>query len=628
MKAAFPKRIAWSLLGVAALITTSYALIDGDGDGMSDVWEQQYGFVTSGSSPANQLPNADYDTDGWTNLEEAQAGTDPKSAIQPAGMVRPAAAQHPDFSSVFTVSWPSKIGKQYTLMVSPDLSSGSWVQVDDSMMGTGEAIEYGMELLNEDGTLPERMFWKVVIADVDGDGDTLTDYEEATLGYNPSHIDSDLDGLPDNTDPLPLDNAAVASPDSAGLLGTTLATNMIGRWDFESFNTDTTPPTGYLPWSFPDQTAGGRNAASFLGGAHINQEGMVSKATNHSGGFVAIPPSLLNNDTSYSISFWAALNKGSVENSSGQAQGLFTHHNYLPHITSGSPNWGMIEAKTYGIWVQKINGREILRAGGYSYRNHNAGTLITPVTAVSGIMLDRKLGTIDDGQWHHYVLIKNGANTTLYIDGDKHGPVSHLSDSIPANSYTGISLGRIYGQSPETVPMQAEEQVVAKGRFDRLRAWSDNLMAGEIADLYHEDIDHDGLWDITENRSSVWRDANSDELRTSDEVSYGVNPFLADPAGEDHDRDGIPSIEEQAITLVDIDGIKRRLDIFDADSDDDGLPDGYDRAYGAGAFVADTNLDSDADGDGLTLRQEISYGTDPNDNDTDNDLVKDGVEVN
>lgn len=629
MKAQFLKRGPLLILGAAIIVTTAHALIDADTDGMSDVWEQQHGFsITSGSLPAQQAPTADADGDGWTNLEESEAGTDPNSGTPPLGMLRPTVLKHPDFFTVFTISWPSLEGKQYTLYASPDLSSGSWIQVDEPVMGTGATIEYGTEAIDEDGYLPERLFWKVSVSDVDSDGDTLADYEELALNYNPHHADTDLDGFPDNTDPLPLSNAAIASPDSAGFFGTTLTTNMTGRWDFESYDTNLSPPTGYTSWSFPDQTAGARKAASFLGGTHVNQEGMVSKATNHAGGFVTIPPSLLNGDTSYSVSFWAALDQGSVEDSNGQAQGIFTHHNYLPHITSGSPNWGLVKAISYGIWVQKINGREILRAGGVTYTNHNNGTLISPpTTTVGGVMLDRDLGTIDDGQYHHYILIKSGSNTTLYIDGTKYGPVSHLSDAVPNNSYTGISLGRIYGPSPDSIPFQPGNQTVAKGRFDRLRTWSDNLTAIEIEALHHEDIDQDGLWDITENRSSLWRDANSDEIRTSAEVSYGVNPFLADPAGADHDRDGIPSVEEQTIFITLTDGRRRYLDIFDADSDDDGLPDGYDRDHGLGPLVPDTNLNSDVDGDTLTLAQELAYGTDPTKKDTDGDLKDDNIEV-
>ena len=200
MKTAFLKWWALPVIGATILVTPSYALIDADSDGMSDVWEQQHGFATSGSQPSNQLPAADYDGDGWTNLEESQAGTDPKSGLPPSGIVRPTVLRHPDFPTVFTVSWPSMLGKEYTLFVSPDLSSGSWVSVDDPVMGTGQIIEYAMEPLDEDGAPTERLFWKVVIGDVDSDIDGLNDHEEFLLGTDPHKTDSDDDGLTDGVE--------------------------------------------------------------------------------------------------------------------------------------------------------------------------------------------------------------------------------------------------------------------------------------------------------------------------------------------------------------------------------------------------------------------------------------------
>ena len=67
------------------------------------------------------------------------------------------------------------------------------------------------------------------------------------------------------------------------------------------------------------------------------------------------------------------------------------------------------------------------------------------------------------------------------------------------------------------------------------------------------------------------------------------------------------------------------------DLDYDGTADGAQIEAGnlLGAGVTHPiNLQSDADGDGLTLAQEGAYGTDPNDNDSDDDELLDGAEVN
>jgi len=613
------------LLPVAGLIFATgpaFAIQDTNTNGLSDVWERHYngGNLFTGANPSH-APTADPDSDGWDNAKEAIAGTDPFSTALPAGWVKSDIAKHPDAEGLFILKWPSVQGKVYKLAMSPDLVA--WTDFGELMPGTGQNISLAVDAIHEDGTIPDRLFWRVKIEDDDPDGDTLTTWEELALGYNPYSSDTDLDGIPDNTDTTPLSNNAVADPDGAGLVGTTLSTNMIGRWDFESYDTITSPPTGHTPWRFPDKTTGGRHATSFSVFTH--GLGMPSKATSHAGGFVTIPPSLLNNRTTWSVSFWAALDEGSVENSDGRPVGLFTHHYYLPHITNGSPNWGLVTAKVNGIWVQKIGGREILRAGTYSYTNHNGGTLISPpTTVVSGVMLDRDLGTIDDGKWHHYVMTRAGGKTTLYIDGQKAGEKSHTFETITANQYAGISLGRVYGPSPDSIVAQPGNQAVARGRFDRLRAWSDAVTTTEIAALHHEDIDRDGLWDITETKTRLWRDANSDATATPAEFDFVVSPFEWQPAEHDTDRDEASDLAEQIAGT----------DIAQADTDGDLIPDGWELKYPAILDPLDPSDGLlDPDGDGLTNREEWQYNTNPTNpnsdgGDPDNpDTVNDGDEV-
>lgn len=55
------------------IITENGANEDADGDGMSNMWENQYGLNPNNPSDAS----ADPDGDGYTNLQECQAGTNP-----------------------------------------------------------------------------------------------------------------------------------------------------------------------------------------------------------------------------------------------------------------------------------------------------------------------------------------------------------------------------------------------------------------------------------------------------------------------------------------------------------------------------------------------------------------------
>ena len=66
-----------SLLLIAALAmfgaAPANAIVDLDGDGMSDVWQQKFGAVGIN-------PNGDDDGDGQTNFAESVAGTNPFDA--------------------------------------------------------------------------------------------------------------------------------------------------------------------------------------------------------------------------------------------------------------------------------------------------------------------------------------------------------------------------------------------------------------------------------------------------------------------------------------------------------------------------------------------------------------------
>ncbi|MEX0569026.1 MAG: hypothetical protein Q6363_007720, partial [Candidatus Njordarchaeota archaeon] len=77
--------------------------------------------------------------------------------------------------------------------------------------------------------------------------------------------------------------------------------------------------------------------------------------------------------------------------------------------------------------------------------------------------------------------------------------------------------------------------------------------------------------------------------------------------------------------LTNLDEYSCGTDPKDVDSDDDGMPDGWEVQYGLDPLVDDSS--SDFDGDGLTNLDEYSCGTDPKDVDSDDDGWSDGDEV-
>ena len=193
------------LLILLSLTTATHALIDENNNGLSDLWEQTHNNGDLFSETYD--PQADPDQDGWTNAQEAAAGTDPGDPNPPDGFLSPDLLHTPAVMSVdengqpmiatfevLTVSWPTLIGKQYTLLFSPDLSATSWLQVPDSQfIGDGNIHEFHFDLSSGD-----RCFWRVSVTDFDTDEDGLSNAEEHTLGTNPSLADTDSDTIPDS----------------------------------------------------------------------------------------------------------------------------------------------------------------------------------------------------------------------------------------------------------------------------------------------------------------------------------------------------------------------------------------------------------------------------------------------
>jgi hypothetical protein len=203
------------------------AIIDTNSNGMSDLWERAYnGGELFPSDVFPYRPGDDPDGDGWTNEQEAAAGTDPFNAKSPEGCIRPEIVHIPESwadlnrdgivehtPEAITVTWPTIPGKQYTLLYSPNLTD--WLPVpDETFIGTDTTVTFGILMPEE-----EKLFWRVKIEDVDSDGDGLTDAEEHELGTDPHLADSDGDGLNDlqeyllGTDPWLMDTDGDGIPD-------------------------------------------------------------------------------------------------------------------------------------------------------------------------------------------------------------------------------------------------------------------------------------------------------------------------------------------------------------------------------------------------------------------------------
>jgi uncharacterized protein (DUF1800 family) len=162
----FMKRFCLICSAVVALGGQSaWAIVDLDGNGMSDVWEQY--FHAQGINP-----NADSDGDGRSNLAESIAGTNPfdgKSVTKLTGLSINA--------GVVTLSWSSVINQRFQVQSSADMAT--WQDLGTPFVGTGQ------EMTASFGLPANQRFFRVVTSNLDSDNDGVTDWEESIAGLNP-----------------------------------------------------------------------------------------------------------------------------------------------------------------------------------------------------------------------------------------------------------------------------------------------------------------------------------------------------------------------------------------------------------------------------------------------------------
>ncbi len=152
------------------------AIVDRNGDGLSDVWAALYRL------PAGATAAADSDGDGFTNAQEALAGTDPLD-----GASRFAAAPQFDAAGNLVLRWRGAWGKRYRVESSEDLVT--WTAEPELHVGRGEELSEIGRAAGSPAT-ETRRYWRVVVADADTDGDGMSNAEEIELGSDPTAADA------------------------------------------------------------------------------------------------------------------------------------------------------------------------------------------------------------------------------------------------------------------------------------------------------------------------------------------------------------------------------------------------------------------------------------------------------
>ncbi len=159
-------------------VASSAFAIDNDHDGMSDVWQQLYGIGT-------EQDGVDIDDDGEVNGREGQAGTDP---FDGASCSQLNGAR--DGTQV-SVSWSGVANMRYIVQTSSNLVT--WTTLGSETLSPGQA-ESASDTVPANGP---RYYRVKARANLDSDGDQLTDWEEFILGTTDTEWDSEFDGMPD-----------------------------------------------------------------------------------------------------------------------------------------------------------------------------------------------------------------------------------------------------------------------------------------------------------------------------------------------------------------------------------------------------------------------------------------------
>ncbi len=259
---------------------------------------------------------------------------------------------------------------------------------------------------------------------------------------------------------------------------------------------------------------------------------------------------------------------------------------------------------------------------------------------------------VDSGVYGKWGLVMTPSNeltkpvNPLYLDFETRDTGSDL-DAVPWVSFTnGVVIDIVWGyalanSSPSVVEVIFENvvgplsfQALALGDFhcevrDAGEAVLDSWDGSGYGPLGYVTFSGPGIrklvfWGAVGSREVLidnvtiffecLQDDDGDGIPNEWELNHGLDPEDPTDADDDAEPDGLTNLEEY----------QQDTDPNDDDTDDEGLTDGAE----VNTHSTDPN-DADSDDDELTDGAEVNiYGTDPNDDDTDDDGLTDSEEVN
>jgi hypothetical protein len=471
----------------------------------------------------------------------------------------------------------------------------------DTLTATQQVTVVTLADLDLDG-IPDR-------DDLDLDGDGISNEDEIAAGTDPRNPDTDGDGIPDGLDRFPLapNRAPVAGLDQPGN-----ALEFDGANDFVFANNTTFSTTSNLT-----VTAWFENTDTAFSDGYGNY--LLSKGNNNSAPYNDFCLILY---TDRSISFHV-INTNQTTYSVRSAPLANAWH----HVA------GVFDSDLSQLTLL-VDGRVVAQAAAYGpLRNFNHNLFIGDWSGNSTWHFWK--GRIDEVTLWNRPFSAAEVHQTMagQLTGNEPGLIAwwpfEEGTGLTTTSATPSAISASLGNgNANAAPTWSE----GDHNFTRVSTTSSTTQI-TIA-FTGSDPDGDPLTAIVTTLPAAGRIFQTPDGTTRGEPITTVPTTVTDPNWRliYVPARGIDALDTVTFRLSDgyllSDTGHMIIDVtadYSADTDADGLPDGYEAAHGLDPERDDAH--EDADGDGLTNLEEYLLGTDPRNRDTDGDGLTDGQEV-
>ncbi|WP_434340403.1 hypothetical protein [Motilimonas cestriensis] len=568
--------------------TNALYRLDQDKDGLPDEWEIANQLSDVNSNDAHE----DFDSDGLTNLEEFQQGTNP---------------HHPDsdLDGVFDGEDFAPTNAQY--------------RFDQDKDGLPAAWENQHGLYDQDP----------IDAFIDVDNDRLTNLEEFFLGTNPRDQDTDKDGVLDGDDVSPLSPRYGWDHDKDGLPQ---------RWEVENGLSDDNPFD-----AFDDQDGDTLTAlAEYQLGTDPRHPDTDSDNVPDNIDFAPLNARYgFDSDKDGIPQEWERLYPAMTDSSPDDAKDDFDADgltNLQEFLAGTNPN--LADTDNDG----ELDGTDVAPTNAlYRLDQDNDGL-------PDAWEIANQLSDVNSNDAHEDFDSDGLTNLEEFQQGtNPHHPDSDLDGVFDGEDFAPTNAQYRFDQDKDGLPAEWENQHGLNDQDpmdafmdvdnDRLTNLEEFVLGTNPRD---QDTDKDGVLDgddISPLSPRYGWDHDKDGLPQHWEVENGLSDDNPLDAFDDQDGDTLTALAEYQLGTdprhpdTDSDNVPDNIDFaplnarYGFDSDKDGMPQEWERLYPPMTDSSPHDAKDDFDADGLTNLQEFLAGTNPNLADTDNDGELDGTDV-